>query len=219
MWYNYRSRMSGITGEFSERSIAMERIIRVWVVLAVFGVLAGGPRVEATIVELPLDCAGEYGLGTETWRLDFDLGVEFTEISRVYMDWSGEATGGLYLDFYSTDPHPVDSGIYAAMGSSSSLYWSEVWAGAATHPEPEFFAVLSDFEHAPGLNWSNLLDGRDEIRINSQGLYGTGSYVEVGSVMLTSATLVVEGTLVPEPATVALLGLGGVLLAVRRRRS
>ena len=65
-------------------------------------VLCWAGNVRATIVELPLDCAGTYCIGY-SWEADFDLGVEFTDISSVSIEWSGEITGGRSV--YTSNPN------------------------------------------------------------------------------------------------------------------
>jgi len=199
----------------------MERIIRVWVVLAVLGVFAGGPQADGAIVEMELDCAGEYGLGTEPWSLDFDLGVEFTEISHVFMDWSGEITGALIeYDYERGVFYPWDASLLGYLGSNPGARIADVYGGAETYPGPEAFDGLSEFGGYGLTSWSDLRDGQGTILIEYNALSIIDArIIETGSVMLMSATLVVEGTLVPEPMTVLLLGMGGVLLVGRHRRS
>jgi len=193
----------------------MERIVRVGVVLAVLMVFVGGPQAEATIVELPLDAAGEYGL-SDTWTTSFDVGVEFTEIVGVYIRWSGEMLGYPTMNsgvidtqfvgtLYEADPHEYFGRAY-------------VQGGADTYPSPEMFDVETGFT---AQDWGELLDGQGSIEI----FYSDTTHVlDIGAPseavgILNDAALVVEGTIVPEPGTILFFGVGGVLLAARRRRS
>ena len=103
----------------------METKKRAMVIVA--AVLLGAGVAGADIVELPLACEGVYDFNQPYWTTDFDLGVTFTEISNVYIDWSGEITSGLAI--YYSDPNapfPMNVGIYAAMGY---LRITEVWGG------------------------------------------------------------------------------------------
>jgi hypothetical protein len=169
--------------------------------------LAAGASGE--FIELPLNCAGTYDFNTPAWTSDFDLGVTFSEISHVYIDWSGEITAGLAIRYTDTcNPFPRDVGIKA--GFYPPLRTAEVWGGEGTYPVPEPFDVLSQIG---GTNWSDLLDGKANIEVEYDEIIMLyGEYIEHGSVVLDEATLIVEGTVVPEPATLTLLGLGGIFL-------
>ena len=181
----------------------METKKRAMVIVA--AVLLGAGVAGADIVELPLACEGVYDFNQPYWTTDFDLGVTFTEISNVYIDWSGEITSGLAIYYSDHDaPFPMNVGIYAAMGY---LRITEVWGGGATYPDPEPFDSLSEIP--PGTSaWSDLLDGRGTITIGYTQPIILGTYVEYGSVVLNDATLVVDGVVVPEPATFLLLIIG-----------
>ena len=175
--------------------------------------------VEAAIVELPLDCAGTYEYGNSYWEADFDLGVEFTEISRVYIDWSGEITGALVQDVSPVtfepigDPHPVDTGLYASIGFNPSLRITSVWLGSETYPDAEAFDLLSEIVLPYNSSWSDILDGKGTILIQySKLIILYGYFIEHGQVVLYDSTLIVEGTIVPEPGTVLLFGIGGLVL-------
>ncbi|HEW78397.1 MAG TPA: PEP-CTERM sorting domain-containing protein [Phycisphaerales bacterium] len=184
----------------------METKKRAIIIVAVVLVCAISPLAEADIVELPLAAEGLYDFNQPYWTTDFDLGVTFTEISNVYIDWSGGITGGLAIYYSDRDaPFPMNVGIYAAMGY---LRITAVWGGEATYPDPEPFDSLSEIP--PGTSvWSDLLDGQGTIGIQyTEAIMLYGKYVEHGSVVLNDATLVVDGTVVPEPATLLLLVLG-----------
>ena len=153
---------------------------------------------NADIVELPVAGEGEYA-SSETWTTDFDLGVTFTEISNVYIDWSGEITGGLAINYNDPDnPFPIDVGIGSYL--ERPLNWRHVslWGGESTYPNPEPFDYLSEYIYG-GMPWSELYDGQGTITIEYKELIMLdGSYIEHGSITLDSATLVVEGIVVPE---------------------
>jgi hypothetical protein len=71
------------------------------------------------------------------------------------------------------------------------------------------FDWLSEIELLGTASWSDLLDGQGTVWIYyKEAVLSEGWYVEHGSVDLTSAALVVDGTIVPEPATLLLVSFG-----------
>ena len=65
--------------------------------------------------------------------------------------------------------------------------------------------------------WSELYDGKGGILIHHQGMImAWGRYIEYGLVTIDNAKLVVEGTVIPEPATLMLVSIG--LIGVRLSR-
>lgn len=172
----------------------------------------------ATIVELPLAAQGVYDFNQSYWTTDFDLGVTFTEISNVYIDWSGTITAALVIfdNDPGMDPVPISVGIRAAIGSPPNWRHTDVWGGAATYPAPEPFDYRSEFIYGAML-WSELFDGQGTIGIQYTEPIIFGTYVDHGSVVLNSASLIVDGVVVPEPATFLLLVMGAVGIQSRYR--
>ncbi len=174
--------------------------------------------VSTVTIKLPLGAEGRYDVNSPYWQTDFDLGVTFTEISHVYMDWSGTITGeltnwsGTITGELTTSGRP-DPGNTTPLDAQfvAKLYelhphnyfgWADVRGGAGTYPGPEPFDLLSEFTDE---GWSALLDGRGSIEIWFGGIARPGGFtVEYPSGQLDSATLVVEGTIVPEPASIFL---------------
>jgi len=180
-------------------------------------VLDFGGMADADVVELDLfslGCPTGFDFNSPYWMADFDLGVVFTEITNVYIDWSGEITAGLAILYDNpNEPFSLDVGIGASLGGSPYPRFAQVWGGEATYPDPEPFDHLSEFELLGTTTWSDLLDGQGTITIGyTEFIMLFGRYVEHGFVNLTKATLVVDGVIVPEPATFLLMGLGGLLL-------
>ena len=182
--------------------------------LAAVGLLAVCCIAKADIVQLPLDSAGVYDFNTPAWVLEFDLGVTFTDISHVYMDWSGEITGALARDYPDPDNiFAIDVAIGSYLGSAPNWRHTDFWAGAASYPDAEPFDDLSEFELLGGSTWSALLDGQGTILIHyTEAIIGEGYYREHGFVDLASATLVVDGSIIPEPSTLFLLAMGAICL-------
>jgi hypothetical protein len=179
-------------------------------------------------VELPLNCAGIYDVNSPPWTMDFDLGVTFSKISHVYIDWSGEITAGLAVsDDDPCNPFPLRAGISGSLGSNPWPRLTDVMGGEETYPEPEIFDIISHFSISQLSSWSDLLDGQGTIRILYEELSFVGDsewpgaeYIEHGSVMLNDAALIIDGTIIPEPATVLFLSFGaGLMLRTRRSRT
>ena len=113
------------------------------------------------MVEVPLDCAGHYEW-FDTWTGQFDLGLEFSQIDNVYVDWSGEITAELAEGFsggellrnaeFLLEPYEGDIVFGSAL----------VRAGKATYPDPEPFDEQTGFDY---LDLSRLLDGQGEVKI------------------------------------------------------
>lgn len=189
----------------------MKAKVMATIILAAVFSLAGLTR--ADIVELDLfsiGCPTEFDFNSPYWTSDFELGVAFTEISSVYIDWSGEITAGLATYYgYPDEPFPKEVGVYASLGFNPSLRRTEVWGGEASYPAPELFDCLSKIGPSGTENWSDLLDGQGTITVGyTELIMLNGYYVESGLVTLSSATLVVDGVIVPEPVTILLLAMG-----------
>ena len=105
---------------------------KLFTILAVI-VLFGVCPARADIVELNLfdiGCRTEFNWDSPYWQAEFNLGVEFLEISHVYMDWSGEITAGLAIRNDNPDePFPLDVGIGASLGSNPWPRISSVYGG------------------------------------------------------------------------------------------
>lgn len=195
----------------------MGKIITISISVILFGITTA----NAAIVEFPLTCEGFYDLNSPYWHSSFDLGVSFTEITDIYIEWSGTITAELVGIIGIPGSFPHDATFEASLyGLELDPYyytgWADVCGGKATYPEPEPFDVQSPFTDE---GWSMLLEGRGHVEVLlGDALLPTVSYIiEYPSGYIYSATLVFEGTLVPEPATVLLLALGGLVL-IRRRR-
>ena len=86
------------------------------ILLSAAVILLFGNSLPANVtIELTLDCAGDYSLG-DTWSANFNLGVTFSDISHVYIDWEGEITAGRAIYYTKPDePFPQRVGLFAAI--------------------------------------------------------------------------------------------------------
>ena len=192
----------------------MRKKLLVMTTILIFGLggMAGADTVQLDL--LSLGCPTEFNFDLSGWQQDFDLGITFTEISHVYIDWSGGITAGL-TQINNQQPFPENVGILADLGSNPWARLTSIYGGQATYPATEFFNGQNEFikgEWDEESTWSDLFDGKGTILLEyNEYIIQDGGYVQHGSIILDSATLVVEGTIVPEPATIFLLGLGVIL--------
>lgn len=171
------------------------------------------PQSRAVIVELPIDAAGEYTFNEPYSTFNFDFGLTFSEISSVSVKWSGQLNGGLAQLYSGGDPYPEEVGIYAYFPTKSTRS-VHIWGGVSTHPAPESFDLISEV----GGSWNDLLDGKGSVIFGySEVIMTSARYVAHGSVVLDSAVLMIEGTVVPEPMTLLLMASGAILIHRKKR--
>ena len=187
------------------------------IILFVFATLPA----HADLVELDLlaiGCPTYHDFDTPQWSYNFDLGVQFSNIQHVYMDWSGEITGGLADHIGNLDPYPAPVYIRAVIGSPPDWMHSSVDGGWTTYPDPELFSENTEFMYETSPFYL-LFDGKHDIKISyREYIILDGWYVEHGSVSLTKAKLVVEGTIIPEPSSFLTICLGGLILKTKKRK-
>jgi hypothetical protein len=187
--------------------------------------LAGFACADTVTLDLfSIGCPTEFG---PYWQADFDLGVTFTQINHVYIDWSGGITAALvqYYDSNSMpegEPQPIDVGVYASLGFNPGLRRIEVWGGEEEYSLPYIFNSKSEILVGGTTTWSDLLDGTGKITVGytAPWIIG-GDIMQHGSIDLNKATLVIDGNIVPEPATFLLIVFGaiGPRLICNRRHS
>jgi hypothetical protein len=199
------------------RNLMMRRGVEV-AVLLLFTVAAYGD-----VISLPLNgSAGFYDINTPTWTYNFDLGVTFSQISHVYIDWSGEITGGQEQWMNNPTLMTIDGTLIAYLGAYPQLRGASVSGGKSTFPASDPFDVQTTFSILYGSNtWDNLLDGKENISIDLYSSFKTIPEIKIidyGRVVLNDATLIVEGTIVPEPTTLMLFGFGFTQI-LRRKKS
>jgi len=202
------------TGEEKREMTAQKFWVKALITALVLGLTQS---CYADLVQLDLfsiGCKSTYDYDSPSWTSDLDLGVTFTEISHVYIDWSGEITGGLAIDYDDPDnPFSIDLGIGIYLESPPSWRHVSLWGGESTYPNPDPFNCQSEFIYG-SMPWSELYDGKITITVEHKELVIIdGEYIEHGSIYLDTATLVVDGVIIPEPVTVLLLATG--IIAIR----
>ena len=150
------------------------------IIIVVMGILflIASP-VQGDLVELDLltmGCPQEFP-GTWTyWESNFDLGVTFSNISHVYIDWAGEITGGMFqkTDPFTFepigDPIKVDEAIIISLGYNPNQREFIQWGAELTYPDPEPFESLAEIELPAATTWSDLLDGQGTVKIGYYAL-------------------------------------------------
>lgn len=165
---------------------------------------------RADVVEFPLSCEGQYN-ALDTWSTNFDLGLSFTEVTNVYIDWSGTITAELVAPAISPEQtYPIDARFVAKLYESDPYdYFGRAYveAGQETYPNPELFQTQSAFTDE---DWSMLLDGQGNIEIWFGGIERWSDIITIEDPIgqLNSATLVIEGAIIPEPMSIILLAIG-----------
>ncbi len=190
------------------------------IMLAITGVALGDT------VELPLNCTGAYDINTPFWTMDFNLGVTFSEISNVYINWSGTITAEVaYWSDNPDDTFPLDGEFLLRFYNSHPAGpfdyapgYADMLKGVDTYPAPEPFDSNTVPYFSSGY-LSELLDGKASVSLlfKKSPRYEFTYTLINPSGQLDSATLVFEGTIVPEPGSLFLLLAGAVYLARKRK--
>lgn len=194
--------------------------MRAWIFAVIAGVCVA-ETAGAAIVELSLPCEGRYDWQTPGCTVNFDLGVEFSEISRVYIEWSGEMMGWLVTDMVTPayrPPYPINMQVFFDLGSNPSIRGGTVKGGRITYPEPEQFDRPVDMTLPDGSTWSDLLDGTGQLTLwtwHSSAIEVRS--VEPGYIYVRDIAVVVEGTVVPEPMSFIYLSFGAIVTLRRCR--
>jgi hypothetical protein len=178
-------------------------------------------KANATLVEYNLNCGGSYTLSTN-WTENFNLGVAFSQVSHIYLQWSGSIKAA-HFELIVPIPisEPYCDGFFSAklyeFNSSTLLANKIVYGGKDTAPNPESFSLQSEFNIN---DFSPFLDGVGTIKINLGQTYPIEWYSDIplvkkvsdASGQLSPAKLIFNGTVVPEPSIFVLLSLGTLFL-------
>ena len=179
-------------------------------ILAATVVFATVPESLAESYTVPLPgVMGAYG-GPKTDN--FDFGVSFVTIDEVRIGWTGTITPGLghgdgvELPGDVWFPWPARFRAWLNYPPYAGSWWTFVGDNS--------FSTEQTFVPTSGATWDFLLDGEGDIYVElSPAIVIGGVMVTPPSGQILDAYLVV----IPEPATLSLLAIGG-LFGTRRRR-
>jgi hypothetical protein len=168
---------------------------------------------RAEVYEIPLPVTGEYAFRE---RRDFSIDLGFPLLQVHSVKFRAEGTIMAPVDFWDVPPSPANGAFIAALvREDMSTTAGSPPAGRATYPEPEPFAGVGSF---PEQTWQFLLDGSAEGSV----YFGLGQFIRGaaagGQGVLTTASLVIDATPVPEPGLLAAGAAALAGLAGRRRR-
>ena len=188
----------------------MKRKIKIILMSAVVLFIASSPaNAEIFTVELP-EFLGPWEDETYMKTASFDFGTSFVEIYDVRLQLGGTSTlGSAHGDGLIV---PEDEWIDFPRGFEAYMdVGGDVWGmGFSVHEGP--FLAEESFEPSFGSTWDFLLDGSDEATLRLGGGFGFGWIVVTEPTAdISEAYLIVDG-IVPEPATILLFGLGGLIL-------
>ena len=193
-------------------------------IIGVLLLLLGTMAVADTVTYPLVGCEGTYEAGIGySWSDTINLGVTFSEITSVSIDWSGELYAGLQVDpasnWQDVMPAPVYFAAILTDGQQQAIAGTPM-GGGSDYPNPDPFDAINEFSiytdslH-PDDTWDQWLDGVGNINLRCVSTGTVTVIVEYGYTELDNATLIFEGTFVPEPISLMLL-TGGGCLVIRR---
>ena len=199
--------------------------IKISTILSLVIILNLSQLTKATIVEYPLNgLIGSYS-SYDKQIINVDLGVTFSDISNISIDWSGDITAELT---FSQFPLP-DGRTYVTPGSFLiSLYKTSIVddtfaqtfndGGVDTYPYPESFVLVQDFSD---YGWTYFYDGVAKLEISfSGGSSFPESYpLEEASGNIDTAILIIYGTVIPEPSSLLIISIGALLIRKCSKRN
>lgn len=194
----------------------MKKSILVMVVI----ILSVGNVALADIITAPLpELVGSVVQYSDMSGVDVDLGVTFSAIQSVRIQLSGTITPGLGCG--DGVERPVLP--YFDVPGVIEIFFDHPAAGSCITSAGPFdgsFSVDQVFDCTYDASWDILLDGQQELfaHITSNLIVIGGQILDFPTADISQATLIVEGEVVPEPCSLVLLSLGGLMLHRKYRR-
>ena len=190
----------------------------VFLLSALMAIVALSGVTRADVFEVPLP-TGEYYF-KQRQPFSLDLGTELAEIRSVRVHAEGSIVAPLAGPYGLEGTRPINGTFAFGLfrdGQQSATSVTSSLAGRATYPDPEPFAEIVPF--GQNQSWQFLLDGKADGFV--QFVHGdliTGAAGD-GRGILSTATLIIDATPIPEPAGLLPLGAATLWALARRRRS
>ena len=186
----------------------MAKIAAISVLVLLFGI-SGAASATIYTIELP-GLVGELEPYPNHPTATFDFGTSFLSIDEVRIRMSGTFTPGVAHSRITGESWDVTPEILLYMDPGVGYCFVFVY------PLESPFDVEGIFALRHGATWDFLLDGTDEVAAYLGWGGGTPSLIITpGFAEISQAYLTVEGV-VPEPATLFLVGLGAVMMRKKR---
>jgi len=179
-------------------------------------VLAVGTPLMAVTYAVPL-CSNRPFTTGYPFYFNIDLGTPLASVQQVQFSCEGTITGGLI-----SYGQPYGTKFLAGLDEGPG-YWlaTASYAGEATWPAPESFSGTYGFSSSGGANWDMLLDGQTSGWIELSVLFWIPEHpppISFPSGTISSASLIIEATPVPEPGSALLVLIGGLWMLMAGRR-